>query len=160
MTIGSFICRGSFILLIILAFIACEIVPCSDSDGVQLNAGFYASNGLSVSDTSIKILRPYALIQSDTVFLEDMLSSDYQMVFLPFSKTSDTSCFVFSFDSLGCDTLMFIYTKTLKLESHECGFDFFYNLTGASTTTHVIDSVWIRKANVEYGEEENLKIFF
>jgi len=139
---------------------SCDQPPCADSDGVQLNAGFYQANGISVKDTAIKNLTTWILGQDETASLSKIMSDNYKIMYLPLSKTSDTSVFVLNFDTLGTDTLTLHYTRELKLISHECGFDFFFELSRAKTTTHVIDSVWIRKAYVEYGEQENVKIFF
>ncbi len=149
-----------FLMACFALLVSCEQPPCSDSDGVQLNAGFYKSNGISVKDTAIKKLTTMILNQDETAQLSKILSDNYKMIYLPLSKTSDTSVFILKFDTIGIDTLTFHYTRELKLISHECGFDFFFELSGAETTTHVIDSLWIRKAYVEYGEQENVKIFF
>jgi hypothetical protein len=145
---------------ILWATLSCEQAPCSDSDGVQMNAGFYKRTDGALKDTALTKMTPFILEAGDTIRIKEMFSSDKKMIFLPLSKTKDTSVFVFQFDSIQFDTLYFYHTKTLKLESHQCGFDFFYEITGSETTIQVIDSVWIRKANVGYGEQENVKIFF
>lgn len=153
----------SIVVLMILAIgfcISCEKEPCPDSDGVQLYAGFYRVAESVVKDTSMTKLIVFIWENGDTTRLSSSLSTNRRMAYLPLSKTSDTSSFIFQFDSIQSDTINIYHTRTLRLLSHECGFDFFYDITRAASTNHQVDSVWVRNANVGYGEQENIKIFF
>jgi hypothetical protein len=137
----------------------CDTQPCSDSDGVQLNAGFYEVENMVSTSVALSSLKVYA---ADTTAgqLSGVLYSGAKGMSLPLSAVADTATFILKYDSVTFDTLSLFYTKELKLVSHECGFDFFFELTGADITRNKADSVWIRKATVEYGTLENIKLFY
>jgi hypothetical protein len=148
-----------FISLIILFIYSCDAPPCEDSDGVMVNIGFYQFDGKALKDTLIDSLNIFLKNDSLTHFW-DGTKIKTDSVDLPLSMLTDSSTFIFRFDSSVNDTITFRYTQYLKLVSHECGFANFFNITGCETTTNRIDSVWIRKDLVEYGNEENVKIYF
>jgi len=149
-----------FIISLIIIFIySCDTPPCEDSDSVKANAGFYHFNGTKLQDTLINSLNIYLKNDSSTHILNGS-NKKTGTVSLPLSMIADSSTFIFQFDSLIYDTLTFRYTQFLKLVSHECGFVSFFNITSFTTTTNRIDSVWIRKDLIEYGTEENIKIYF
>jgi hypothetical protein len=145
--------------LIIIFMYSCDAPPCEDSDGVQVNVGFYHFDGKSLQDKAIDSLRIYLRNDSSTLYFDGM-NTPTNKVTLPLSMVADSSTFIFRFDSVATDTLTFRYTQYLKLVSHQCGFVNFFNITGYKTTTNRIDSVWVRKNLVEYGTEENIKIYF
>jgi hypothetical protein len=154
--------KHNFILLIFLIplmIYSCDIPPCEDSDGVQMNIGFYHFDEEILKDTLIDSLNIYLLNDSLSLFQVGTHKKTGN-VSLPLSMIADSSAFIFQFDSIAYDTLIFRYTSNLKLVSHECGFVFFYTISDCENTTNRIDSVWIRKDLVEYGTEENIKIYF
>jgi hypothetical protein len=153
--------NGIFILisLIVLFIYSCDAPPCEDSDGVNVNIGFYKFDGKALKDTLIDSLNIFLKNDSLTHFW-DGTKIKTDSVDLPLSMLTDSSTFIFRFDSSVYDTITFRYTQYLKLVSHECGFVNFFNITSCETTTNRIDSVWIRKDLVEYGNEENVKIYF
>ena len=144
---------------IVMVIYSCDAPPCEDSDGVKLNIGFYHFDGKALQDTLIDSLNITLQNDSTTLFWNG-IKQKIGSIALPLSMIADSSSFVFQFDSLAYDTITFQYTQYLKLESHECGFVNFFNITGCKTTTNRIDSIWIRKDLVEYGTEENIKIYF
>jgi hypothetical protein len=152
--------RIFFILsLIILIIYSCDAPPCEDSNGVKVNIGFYHFNGTSLKDTLIDSLNITLKNDSATLFLNGTKTKTGNVAF-PLSMIADSSTFVFQFDSIAYDTLTIRYTQYLKLVSHQCGFVNFFNITSYKNTTNRIDSLWIRKDLVEYGTEENIKIYF
>lgn len=58
------------------------------------------------------------------------------------------------------DTLTLTYTSEPWLADDDCGAMFRYKITGATTTTHLIDSVSIIRPQVTNLEEVNLNIYF
>lgn len=147
------------IFFILLAISSCTADPCEYPDGVRTNIGFYSNDGRTLQDTLIDSLKVYLLNDSLTVFY-DGKSKKINNIALPLSMISDTSSFIMEFDSGIKDTLTFVYTQYLKLVSHECGFVNCYNITNYKASNNLIDSLWIRKDLVEYGNEENIKIYF
>ena len=93
-----------------------------------------------------------------------MYSSDIQgatnILALPLSMIVDSSTYIFDFGTKSFDTLTLKYSQYIHLESHECGFVNFYNIESYKITNNQIDSIWIRKDLVEYGDEENIKIYY
>ncbi|MBN1925674.1 MAG: hypothetical protein JW798_07560 [Prolixibacteraceae bacterium] len=149
-------------MLVLLAFFsfifACEQPKCEYS-GVYVNCGFYHFDGTTLQDTLFDSLSIFVSIDPDTAWL-DKTGKQVGSVQLPLSMVNDTSMFIFSFDSLLYDTLVFFHTKELHLVSHACGFINFFEITDIESTKHNLDSIWIRKSLIEYGEEENIKIYF
>jgi hypothetical protein len=149
-----------FLIPLIIIFIySCDTPPCEDSDGVKVNLGFYYFDGKALKDTLINSLNIYLKNDSASHFY-DGTKMKTGSVALPLSMITDSSTFIFRFDASVNDTITFRYTQYLKLVSHECGFVNFFKISGCETTTNRIDSVWIRKDLVEYGNEENIKIYF
>lgn len=150
----------------LLAIAACSELPCSYTNGVQLNAGFYYFNGNTLTDTLIpNLIMHYGL--EDQSLYSDSTKSIYtdtlrtvQSLQFPLSMLADSSIVIFEFDTISYDTLIFRYNKTLHLESHKCGFDNFFEITSIEATNNRIDSVWISNNIVDYGEKENIKIYF
>jgi hypothetical protein len=156
--------RKNYFYILIIGFVAylfsCEAPPpCADANGVQANLGFYHYAETSLNDTLIDSLVVYTIKDKKTPYY-DGTKTKVDTIALPLSMLNDTSVYIFHFGTDGTDTLEFYYTQYTRLVTHECGFINFYNLTGIKTTHNLIDSVWIRKELVEYGNEENVKIYF
>ncbi|HNZ71254.1 MAG TPA: DUF6452 family protein [Prolixibacteraceae bacterium] len=148
------------ILAVVLFVASCDpYSPCEDTDGVQANLGFYSFNGKTLADTSLASLKIYAIDGDSSVFIREY-TQKVNKIAVPLSMVADTSVVCITYGKGSPDTLKFYYTQFTRLVSHECGFANFYTLTGIETTTHLIDSVKIRKYLVEYGDEENIKIYF
>lgn len=147
------------ISLIIFSICSCEMPPCEDPDGVQVNIGFYHFDGKALNNILIDSLNIYLKNDSATHFL-DGTKKKTGSVALPLSMVADSSTFIFKFGSLATDTLTVRYTQHLKLVSYQCGFVNYFNITSYKTTSNQIDSLWIRKDLVEYGKKENIKIYF
>jgi len=152
--------RMLFLLfLTVVSFYSCDAPPCEDSDGVKANLGFYSFEGNVLQDKLIDSLCILLKNDSSTLFF-DGTKLETGSIALPLSTIADSSTFIFKFGSASTDTLTFRYTQYLKLISHECGFACYFNITSYETTNNQIDSVWIRKDLIEYGDEENIKIYF
>ena len=147
------------LIIILLAISSCTADPCEYPDGVRTNIGFYTYDGRTLQDTLFDSLKVYLLNDSSALFY-DGTSEKINKITLPLSMISDTSSFVMEFESGIRDTLTLVYTQYLKLVSHECGFVNYYNITNYEASNNLIDSLWIRKDLVEYGNEENIKIYF
>lgn len=156
----------AIVALLSLFIYACDAPPCDDPDGVQVNMGFYYSDGNSLKDTLIDTLNVF-LYKKNFSSEDDhiiMYSSNIQgatsTLALPLSMIVDSSTFIFDFGTESFDTLTLKYSQYIHLESHECGFVNFYNIESYKITNNQIDSIWIRKDLVEYGDEENIKIYY
>lgn len=156
--------RSIYKLIIFAIFLgvlssSCEELPCEYPDGVQLHAGFYTSTGVAISDTLIGDFNLVLLNNTDNPYSEDYPTA-IESISFPFAVTEDTSTVIITFENLEKDTITFRYNRTLALKSHPCGFDTFFEITEIVNTNNQIDSIWIKKDIVEYGSEENIKIYF
>ena len=155
---SNWIYKAIWTILIFVVFISCEELPCEDSDGVQVNVGFYKLDGVTLTDSIIDTLTLQLYNEVDTPYTEDYFKK--QAISFPLSQLADTSTIIFMYKDSVYDTLIFRYDKTLILENHKCGFANFFDITSITTSNNRLDSVWIRKNLVEYGDEENVKIYF
>lgn len=148
----------SWVLLFFTLFMACEELPCDDTNGVQLNLGFYKINKALLADTTIDTITVQLYNVIDTPYTETFYAK--QSLNLPLSQLADSSTIIFVYKDSIFDTLIFRYNQSLILENHKCGFATFFELNNITCTSNRLDSVWIRKNLVEYGDEENVKIYF
>lgn len=137
---------------------ACDELPCEDTDGVQVNLGFYKIDGSLLSDTTIDTLTLQLYNEIDSPYTESFFNT--QTLSFPLSQLADTSTIIFMYKDSVYDTLIFRYEKSLILENHKCGFETFFEISNITTTSNRLDSVWVRKNLVEYGDEENVKLYF
>lgn len=149
------------ICMVLLAHLisACEELPCKYTNGVQLKAGFYVYNGISLKDTSLQNFR-LELYNDDDTSYEITYDKLIQSISFPLSMLADSSVIILHFQNMKSDTMTIYYEKSLHLLSHQCGFDEFFEIRNIQTTTHQLDSVWIRNEVVDYAQNEHLKIYF
>jgi hypothetical protein len=144
---------------LIIAFFACDELPCEDDDGVQANLTFHVIERGSLSDTLIDSLTVIMLTDSlpnPAYFYQSKTNN----VKFPLSIHSDTTSVVFLYKDSIADTLNFYYDRFMNLPSHACGFTTFFDISEISTSSNRLDSAWVSKNIVEYGELENVKIYF
>ncbi|MDA3929137.1 MAG: DUF6452 family protein [Prolixibacteraceae bacterium] len=153
--------KNSFFILLAIAFllIACDELPCDDKDGVQLNAGFYTYDGVNYADTSINSPTIH-LINSDSTSYIDSYTSEIHLFSFPLSFIADSSTIVLEFQESVFDTVTIYYNTNIHLENHQCGFAYYFDIREIQSTNNLLDSVWISKKLVEYGDNENIKIYF
>ena len=156
--INQLLQKTGWIALLFVLFMSCEELPCEDSNGVQVNLGFYQFDGRSLADTTIDTLTLQLYNEIDTPYTD--FYTQIQTLSFPLSQIADTSTVIFMYKDSVFDTLVFHYDKTLLLENHKCGFDYFFEINKITSTSNRMDSVWIRKNLVEYGDEENVKVYF
>ncbi|MCF8363354.1 MAG: hypothetical protein K9G70_12110 [Prolixibacteraceae bacterium] len=144
---------------LLVAFFSCDELPCEDEGGVQANLTFHVIERGSLSDTIIDSLT--VIMLTDTLpALEFFYQSKTNNVRFPLSIHSDTTSVVFLYKDSIADTLNFYYDRVMNLPSHACGFTTFFDISEVSTSSNRIDSAWVSKNIVEYGELENVKIYF
>lgn len=157
MAIDKFIKRILLVSFVAVIF-ACEELPCEDSNGITLNLGFYKRTGSSLLDTTLQSFELQLLNDSSPPYSEEYARK--QFISFPLDQNADSTRVVIIYEDELSDTLTFIYSRRLALESHACGFDLFYDLSDVLSTSNRLDSVWVRKPEVEYGDYENVKIYF
>lgn len=140
-----------------LSFVACDELSCEEEGDVVLNAGLYYINEGTVVDTTMdSISIVYATINDS--YVDEEASAQILSFFL--SDLTDTTQIVIEYIDNVRDTVNFYYTRELFIESYTCGFINNYILTEVDNTTNKMDSIRIKKKLVEYGEDENITIYF
>lgn len=147
------------IAAIVLLFAGCDELPCEYPDGVQMHAGFYSYDGTTLADTILETLI-LKLDNDNGTSYSDTFELGTQNIAFPLSMIADSSRIILAYTDSTADTIVFYYTQSLHLESHECGFANFYEISEIKNTTHELDSIRMPKDLVDYADEENIKIFY
>lgn len=150
--------RISIILITVVALLtACDSFDCSLNNTVMLNIGFYNGHGdaVRVADT----LTVTALGTDSVLFNRGVNRHD---VALPMSYYKDCDTLVLTISGDGYemrDTLMVSKTNVENFESLDCPVNMFHTITDARAKGFFIDSVKITLPNIEYGDDENIKVY-
>jgi len=161
----------ALLLLFSVAWVACTQTrqPCAQPKTVYVNAACYhviadTGNVAIVADT----LLPNPLIGViDTAGKGALFYYGQRNIFqfsMFLNPNSDT-CRWFvntdsTFTSKSFDTLTFVYQSKLQFLSNACGYTYYYNLLGVSTTHNNIDSIILENTNVTSNVNvEHLKIY-
>ncbi|MGF7140643.1 DUF6452 family protein [Roseimarinus sediminis] len=145
-------------IVLMMMLWSCDELPCPDSNGVNLNVGFYTFDGRILADTTIDTINYILLNPAEDHYQQELIRVQYFS--FPLSMIDDSSTMILLYKDGVSDTITFYYERLLTLESHKCGFDNFFDINDIKASNNRLDSVWIRKDLVEYGEEENIKIYF
>ena len=143
------------LLLLSLAFIvSCSSVDCPVKNWVRCYYNVYDSEGalLQLQDTlTIYTVRKD---RSDTILLNKGIA--LQAFDLPVSYTQPEDTLYFHFfnnDYDVTDTVWIRKENYPHFESMECKVAYFHQLTGLRYTTHAIDSLVLKNANVNYEDQ-------
>jgi hypothetical protein len=81
-------------------------------------------------------------------------------VSLPVSYAKECDTVIFSYEGRATDTLYVQHTNIPIYQSMECGVIMHHTLTGLRNTESLIDSTAITDANVNFENNENIKVYF
>jgi hypothetical protein len=81
-------------------------------------------------------------------------------VSLPVSYAKECDTVIFSYEGRATDTLYVQHTNIPIYQSMECGVIMHHTLTGLRSTGSLIDSTAITDANVNFENNENIKVYF
>lgn len=81
-------------------------------------------------------------------------------VLLPVSYAKECDTVIFSYEGRTTDTLYVQHTNIPIYQSMECGVIMHHTLTGLKNTESLIDSTAITDANVNFENNENIKVYF
>lgn len=157
------------ILLRTAAAAAALCAPACSDDCIENHsalplAGFYPSS------------KPTQKVSIDSIRIEgvgaphdSVLSPAYppkSEVYLPFRIDSDTTAFIFRYMQAALtardvtDTVRFVYTRTPRLASAQCGVSYLYDIRSIQWTGRLIDSVVCPGGFIDNTNAENLRIYF
>lgn len=154
-------------LLYTVAFVTAValMVSCSDTCSENRNAlplaGFYASGGSNekISIDSVEVIG--VGVDGDSVLSP---GSGYKNeLYMPFKIDSDTTAYAFVDIREGStlrDTVTFVYSRTPRFVSVECGVSYLFELKSITTSGQMIDSVICPEGYIDNVNAENLHIYF
>lgn len=159
---GKILTRLLLCLAAATAVAACNTAGCTDNQNSLPLAGFYGSDGKSVSIDSLAVWGVGA--PGDSL----LLSPDTQasQLYLPLRSSAKSTAFCFAYRLEGLDypelqdTLTLHYSTTPWFISEDCGAGYRYTIRRLEVTRHLIDSVAILDSLVTNIDHEILKIYF
>lgn len=154
--------RGLLTLIAVCLLLgSCSTTGCLENQSSLPIGGFYSS--ATETTVSIDSLQIWGVgSPGDSMLVDGVASQTY----LPLrsSATSSSFCFHYAQKELSNpalnDTLTITYTSRPQFVSEECGAMYFYEITSATITTHLVDSVVIVNPVVDNFDRETLKIYF
>lgn len=149
------------IVLACLSAIVCFLAACSSID-CPLNNRVYTKYALRTPDGKTDTLKVEMTIStnrtdgSDSVLInKDTKVTEFS---LPISNTQPRDSFFVELVSdvnTSLDTVVVSKKDRMHFESTDCAASYFHDITDVSTTHHAIDSVVIKKHNVDYDTSKN-----
>lgn len=136
---------------------ACDSFDCSLNNTVGCTVGFYDERGDAVrlSDTLM-----VTAVGTDSVLFNRGVNKHELTLPLSYYRDCDSLVLtVWGEDYLVRDTLMVSKTNVENFESLDCPVNMFHRITNARVSGTFIDSVKVVLPEVEYGEDENIKIY-
>ena len=140
----------------------CSVVGCLENQSSVPLAGFYSyTTGSAITVDSIWVYGVGA--RGDSMLNTSLRAST---VYLPFRSEMQTTSFAFRYLQHNLDypelidTITFEYTSMPRFVSEECGAMYFYEITGMSHTSHLIDSVAVTDSLINNFDIQRIKIFF
>ena len=139
--------------------------PCLQPITVSMRIGTYQVNDSSLIISDSLLPNPAFIAQTDSgnlVFFGAAATSSFA---LPLSSRTDSASYIIypdTADNSKHDQLTFYYDRTLQFISNSCGYTYFYNLKGVTTTHNFIDSVVIANpvVNNNASTPQHVKIYY
>lgn len=155
------------LLNILLALVAVCCITCCNTSGCLDNgsaiplAGFYGSDGKSISLDSINIHGVGAPGDSAVIAVGKSASQ----IYLPMRSTANRTTWVIAYKQKELDypelndTLVIDYQSIPYFASEECGAMYKYRVTDFGYTTHLVDSIKVDSV-ITNADIETIKIYF
>ncbi len=151
--------HGLLALCLALALASCEGIDCTLNNVSLCNIYFYSSEtgkSISLADTLT-----VTAVGTDSVLYNRGVNASY--VSLPLSYHAETDTLVLSVegeDYFLQSTLYVSKTNTEHYESPDCPTTMFHTITGAECRSSVVDSGVVKRAEVDYLQDENIRVYF
>ena len=140
-------------------FNSCDTFNCLLDTKVECQYGFYSEgSSISVSDTLT-----VTALGIDSVILTKLDSDTRGGVTLPVSYYGDVDSLEFKIkgpDGEARDTVYMVKRNIGHIEDVSCPAHMWHTITQVYSTHHLIDSVYINNADINYDTQENLQIYF
>lgn len=148
-------------LLSVCLFPACEVENCPPNSLAYAYFSFVDQNGSSISYTDT--LTVIGQIDSGDSTINDTLINsepDVSELSLPLSYGDQTRFLLYYNGIRRPDIITITHRNIPYFMNLDCGAMMFYEVTGAESTTRVLDSLVIVNTNIDNNEKENFKIYF
>ena len=156
------------LLTVLTSLTACEQVSCPLNNTVESVYGFYASartaDGTFAEGAAVKIADTLTvtILGRDTVLLNRIYNQS--SISLPVSYYADTDTLLFTFTdkqgAIGKDTLWMHKENTAHFDDPSCPVHIWHTVTGVESTRHIIDTIIVNNADINYDGLENFQIYF
>ena len=150
------------LLAIICSTTGCEGgYDCSLNNVAYNRIGFYTADGTGNGKQYAlpEILTVKMMINGRDSIVVNHIQGATELS-LPVSYAKECDTVIFNYEDKATDTLYVQHTNFPIYQSMECGVIMHHTLTGLRSTESLIDSTVITDANVNFENNENIKIYF
>lgn len=142
-------------LILVMSAYSCSDKACyEEMDPLMYTSLLESGTGASKKADSVRVI---AASSSGHVNL--VRQSSVTFFTMPLDPANDQSVFYVIINGV-TDTAVLTYTRQPHLVSAECGYTFFSELTGLTTTHNIIDTLIIESKSVNLDGEKNLRLFY
>lgn len=134
---------------------------CTENKNALPLAGFYVSDGVSEQSTSVDSLKVWGAGAPGDSILSSARETKTEL-YLPLRIDSDTTEYYFerrAFGSFSQSKVRFIYSRTPRFASVECGVSYLYGIEAIECSGNLIDSIVCPSGFIDNTNSENLKIY-
>lgn len=151
---------GILLVAVVSFFPACEVENCPPNALAYAQFAFVDQYGRSVQYTDTLTVIGQLEI-ADTTIYDTLInkSTNTSTLSLPLSYGEQTR-FILQYANRQRDVLTITHRNIPYFINLDCGTMMFYEVTGAETTTRMLDSLVITNPNIDNYEKENFKIYF
>ncbi len=147
------------ILFVVACLCSCEGIDCSLNNVVSCYYSFYSSeSGSKVSLTDTLTITAQG---TDSILYNRGVNTSTVDVPMSYFNDADTLTFIiYGEDYYSVSTIYVSKTNTQHFESPDCPTSMFHYITDVTFDSNVIDSVVMVRPEVDYMQDENIKVYF
>jgi hypothetical protein len=160
MRFNPYLFRSLLTCVIAIALSSCSSTDCPLNNIVQCHYTFYSST----SKQAVSYTDTLTVIAADSIILNKLVNSQSFSLPMSYIMEEDTLIFLFkSSEKTDNNQVIVSHTNTPHFVSLECGTSYFHQIMNISfqsnTPSSVIDSIVVSNRDVNYGQNENIRIY-
>ncbi len=147
------------ILSVVACICSCEGIDCTLNNVVSCYYGFYSSetgSGVSLLDT----LTITAQGTDSILYNRGVNTSTVDVPMSYFNETDTLRFIIYGEDYYSVSTIYVSKENTQHFESPDCPTSMFHLITDVTFDSNIIDSVVVVRPEVDYMQDENIKVYF
>lgn len=148
------------LLMSVFFFPACEVENCPPNSLTYAQFNFVDQYGRSIeyTDTLTVVGR---MVTADTTINDTLINRETSVssLSLPLSYNNETQ-FIIRYNRQGQDVITVKHRNIPYFMNLDCGTMMFYEVTEATSTNRMMDSLVITNPNIDNNEKENFKLYF